>query len=195
MQEAPAIKEGDRSTRNVRADAEDAGDAARVCLFFLGRVVFARTKCFVHIIMMRCDAMRHKRLHAFLVRLPSILLGYSDSSDTTCHVHGSATCVSTQSPFRRRRNVTELRRATRDLFLLFCRVVQEQRVSRHRFAEGNWPCAATNTTRGGNLRTPWNLSRRLLVDCVVFVQIIGGRRSMILRRGGNFCAWGHICSS
>merc|ERR1712159_435453 len=35
----------------------------------------------------------HRRPHAFLVRLPSILLGYSDSSDTTCHVHGSATCV------------------------------------------------------------------------------------------------------
>jgi len=67
MQEAPAIKECDRSTRNVRADADDAGDTARVSLF-LGRVVFARTKCFVH-----------KRLHAFLVRLPSILLGYSVS--------------------------------------------------------------------------------------------------------------------
>jgi len=76
LHEAPAIQEGDLSTRTVRADASDA---ARV-FFLQGWAAVARilyTDCYMR----------------FSSDLPSIQPGYSDSSDTTCHVHGSATCV------------------------------------------------------------------------------------------------------
>merc|ERR1712224_675393 len=55
--------------------------------------------------------------------------------------------ASTKSPFRRRRNVTELQRATRCIPLLFCRVVQGHQVSRHRCAEGS--CLAQHRTPCG----------------------------------------------
>merc|ERR1712224_85285 len=124
----------------------DAGDAARVSLFFRSGCLCTYT-IFVH-----------RRPHAFLVRLPSILLGYSDSSDTTCHVHGSATCVCILLVLRVLSEgggtspSSNVRRVVFPCF--FCRVVQGHQVSRHRCAEGSWSCAAPNTLRSGTFYTP-----------------------------------------
>ena len=141
----------------------------------------------------------YRFFHVFLVRLPSILLGYSDffghDMSRAWQRHLRLHLLSTTSPFQRRRNVTELRRPTRDIFLLFCRVVLEQRVSRHRCAEGSWPCAAPNTTRVALCALPEPLQTLL--------SRLRSTRANCWKHAINesdtwglfFCAWGQTFSS
>merc|ERR1711924_571259 len=126
--------------------------------------------------------------------LPSIQPGYSDSSDTTCHVHGSATCVCNclvprvlsegggTSPSSDLRH--ELMFA---FFVVFFRSNECRGTVVPRAVGPTQYC----TPCGVAIWALPESCRRFLVDCVV-LQVGGCTRSMILtqRHGGNFCAWG-----
>merc|ERR1712094_105843 len=124
--------------------------------------------------------------------LPSIQPGYSDSSDTTCHVHGSATCVCNCLVPRvlSEGGGTSPSSDVRHELMLACRVLQEQRVSRTVVPRAVGPTQYC-TPCGVAIWALPESCRRFLVDCVVFCKLVD-TRSMILtqRHGGNFCAWG-----
>merc|ERR1711959_817118 len=172
MHEAPAIQ----SARHIRADA---GDAARVSLF-LGRVVFARTQ-FLYI----------------LVRLPSILLGYSDSSDTTCHVHASAICVCILLVLRVLSEGGGTSPSSDVRHIIFsCSFVLSSRSNKCRgtvFCRGQLVLRSTEHHAEWQFTHSLKLCRRFHVDCIVFVRIIGSTRSVSLIRGRKSFLHGGKC--
>merc|ERR1711939_610723 len=83
----------------------------------------------------------------------------------------------------------ELRRPTRDIFLLFVVSFWSNECRGTVVPRAAGP-AQHRTPRGWHFAHSLNLCRHFLVDCVVLVQIVGSTRSMSLTRGGFFFVHG-----